>query len=197
MPLAPVIPSWLDREPTAPLFSAPPLPSAVYSLNVPVPSAVGRLAGEVARDLPRAVERPRGEHTLVVKRLGTGGYDAYHAVEARVREELIGQPPFAVRVTGIDLFEEATSGTSPVVYLAVESPGLLALHETLCERFGAIEGIEGDDSTPHVTVARGGSLDAAKRVCEREVEPVEWTVDALSFLDADRGTEAGRVSLPA
>lgn len=169
----------------------------MYSLNVPVPSEVARLAGELARDLPGAAERSRGRHTLVVKRLGTGGYESYHAMEARVREFLTGQPPFAASVTGVDMFEEATSGTSPVIYLTVESQGLWDLHERLCEEFGALEGLEGEDYDPHVTIARGGSMEFAERLCDRDVEPIEWTVEDLSFLDAKRAHEAGRISLPA
>lgn len=173
------------------------LSTVVFSLNVPVPSDVARLASDLAREIPGAEERSRGRHTLVVKRLGTGGYESYHANEARVRELLTGQPPFAASVTGIDIFEEATSGNSPVIYLTVESPGLWDLHERLCEEFGALEGLEGEDYDPHVTIARGGPMDAARRMCDREVDPIEWTVDALSFLDAERGHEASRISLPA
>lgn len=169
----------------------------MYSLNVPVPSDVARLAGDLSREIPGAAKRSRGRHTLVVKRLGTGGYESYHAVEARVRELLVGQPTFAASVTGIDIFEEATSGTSPVIYLVVESPGLWDLHERLCEEFGALEGLEGEEYDPHVTIARGGSMERARRMCDREIEPIEWTVEALSFLDAERAHEAGRISLPA
>lgn len=184
-------------RPTAPLFRVRSLTPPVYSLNVPVPPAVSRLAGEVARDLPAARERSRGRHTLVVKRLGTGDRETYHAIEARAREALRGQPPFAAGVTGLDLFEEATTGTSPVVYLTVESPGLYSLHRDLCTHFDPVDDVEGDDYTPHVTVARGGSREDAERACERSIDPIEWTVDALTFLDAERGNEAGRVSLPA
>lgn len=183
--------------PTGPLLAADTVSTDVYSLNVPVPSDVARTAGRLARDLPAATERPRGEHTLVAKRLGTGGYERYHAVEARVRELLAGQAPFRVRVAGVDAFERATSGTSPVVYLTVESPELHALHELLCDHFDPVADVEGTDYTPHVTVARGGSMAAAERLCEQSVDPIEWTVDELSFLDAERGAEAGRVSLPA
>lgn len=189
--------SVVHGGPITRFFSRDYLPADVYSLNVPVPSEVARLAGEMARHLPGAAERSRGRHTLVAKRLGTGGYETYHAMEARVREFLTGQPAFEASVTGIDMFPEATSGTSPVVYLVVESPGLWEMHERLCEEFGALEGLEGDDYDPHVTIARGGSMASARRLCDREIEPVEWTVDALSFLDAERGHEAGRISLPA
>ncbi|MFC7018420.1 MULTISPECIES: 2'-5' RNA ligase family protein [Haloarcula] len=169
----------------------------MYSLNVSIPAAVTRRASELARELPRARARPRGEHTLVIKRLGGGDHTAYARLEGRARDALRGTAPFQVRVTGIEQFETAVTGPSPVVYLAVESPGLLALHERLCESFEAIDGLEGDDYTPHVTVARGGDRAAADRLVAREIDPVEWTVEELVFQDAERGQSVSRVSLPA
>lgn len=169
----------------------------MYSLNVPVPSDVARLAGELSRDLPGAQKRSRGRHTLVVKRLGNGGYESYHAIEARVRELLVGQPTFAAGVTGVDVFEDVPNGNSPVIYLTVESPGLWDLHERLCEEFGAIDGLEGTAYDPHVTIARGGSMERARSLCDRDLDRIEWTVEDLSFLDAKRAHEAGRISLPA
>ena len=169
----------------------------MYSLNVPLPSAVTSLAGRLARDLPRARARPRGEHTLVVKRLGDGDHAAYARLEARAREALRGTAPFEVRVTGVEQFETAATGPSPVVYLAVESPGLRALHERLCEAFDAFDGMEGDDYVPHVTIARGGEPAAAERLLKRDIEPAEWAVDKLTFFDAERGQSVSRVSLPA
>lgn len=169
----------------------------MYSLNVPLPSSMTRLAGRLARDLPRARARPRGEHTLVVKRLGDGDHAAYARLEARAREAVAGTAPFEARVTGIDCFETAVTGPSPVVYLAVESPELRALHERLCGEFDAVEGMEGDAYVPHVTIARGGDPAAARRLVERDVEPVEWAVEELVCFDADRGQWVSRLSLPA
>lgn len=169
----------------------------MYSLNVPLPSEITTLAADLATELPLAEERGRGEHTLVAKRLGSGDHAAYARLEAQARDSLHGQPTFEAAVTGIEQFETAATGPSPVVYLAVESPGLLALHERLCERFDAVAGVEGGDYVPHVTIARGGDADAARRLVEREIEPVRWSVEALAFFDADRGQEVSRVSLPA
>lgn len=169
----------------------------MYSLNVPLPSAVTSLAGRLARELPLARARPRGEHTLVAKRLGGGDHAAYARLEARAREAMRGTDPFGVRVTGVEQFETAATGASPVVYLAVESRGLLTLHERLCASFDAVEGMEGDDYVPHVTVARGGEAVAARQLVDRAIEPVEWTVEELAFFDAERGQSVSRVSLPA
>lgn len=169
----------------------------MYSLNVPVPSGVGALAVDIARDLPRARPRQRGEHTLGVKRLSTGTHDSYSHIEARAREVVAGQPPFEVRVTHLDWFPEAVTGPSPVVYLAVESPELHRLHDRLAEIFPPLSDIEGDGYTPHVTVARGGDRETARRVIDRDIDPIDWTVTELLFWDAERGQPVSTVSLPA
>jgi len=164
----------------------------VYSLNVPVPGDIARLAADVARDLPGASARSRGEHTLVVKRLGGGSYGR---LEARVRELLAGQPPFGIRVAAVEYFADAPTGSSPVVYLAVESPELVALHRRLADAFDPVGGIEGEAYVPHVTVARGGSLAAAKRAAG-PVDPLSWTVSELCLWDGTRAEPVSRVSLP-
>lgn len=170
----------------------------MYSLNVPVPAQVAALASDIARDLPEARARCRGEHTLCVKRLdGNGETAGYSHLEARAREALAGQPPFEVRVTALEYFTEAITGSTPVVYLAVESPELRRLHDRLAEVFQPVEGIEGAGYTPHVTVARGGSLAAAERIIDRTVEPITWTVSELSFWDASHHQPVSTVALPA
>ena len=169
----------------------------MYSLNVPLPSAVTALAGRLAREWPTATPRGRGDHTLVAKRLGEGDHAAYGRLESKARETLRGQAAFEARISGVEQFETAATGPSPVVYLAVESPGLVALHERLCERFDPVDGVEGAEYVPHVTVARGGDATAARRLTERAIDPVEWTVDSLAFYDAQRGQTASTLSLPA
>lgn len=169
----------------------------VYSLNVPVPGRVAARASSIARDLPEARARCRGEHTLCVKRLDDIGTDrTYSRLEARAREALAGQPAFEVAVTGVAYFEEAVTGSTPVVYLVVESPELRRLHERMARVFQPVESIEGEEYTPHVTVARGGSLDAARRVTDRWVEPIKWSVTELSFWDAACHRTVSTVSLP-
>jgi len=169
----------------------------VYSLNVPLPSSVARLAGQLARQLPRAQARQRDEHTLVCKRLGGGDHAAFARLEARARDTLRGTDPFDVQITGVDWFEAAATGPSPVVYLAVESPRLVALHDRLCEEFEPIEGIEGEAYVPHVTIARGGERAAARRLAERSIDPLSWPVEELVCFDSERGQPASRLSLPA
>lgn len=159
----------------------------VYSLNAPVPPAVARLASGLASQLRTADARTR--HTLMVKRLGDG---RFAETAQRAREALAGAPACEARVTGVGCFETPPDGRGPVVYLAVESPGLLVIHTRLCEAFDPVEGVEGDEYVPHITIARRGD---APRLAGREVEPVTWTVDRLEFWDADHREVVESVSL--
>ncbi|MFB6083978.1 MAG: 2'-5' RNA ligase family protein [Halorientalis sp.] len=169
----------------------------MYSLNVPVPSSVAALASRLATELPTARVRSRGRHTLGVKRLGGEGPGEYPRLEARTREALAGTEPFDVRITGVEVFEQAPVGSSPVVHLAVESEPLRDLHADLCEVFEPVDEIEGEGYSPHVTIARGGDLSAARRMAQREIDTIEWTVDELVFWDSERIKQVSGVSLPA
>ena len=169
----------------------------MYSLNVPVPAAVARLASDLARELPDARARVRGEHTLLLKRLRAGTDTPYSQLEARARDVLRGQAPFELRVPEVGLFREAASGPSPVVYLAVESPELHGVHRTLATAFDPVEEVEGENYVPHVTIARGGSPDRAERLAGRSIEPITWTATELVFWDAEREQPVSRLSLPA
>ena len=159
-----------------------------YSCNVPVPTEVSRLARGLASEAFEAT--PRVRHTLVAKRLGDGDPGP---LARRVREAIAGLPPFAARVTEVDVFYDPPMGEGPVAYLAVESPGLHRLHGALCERFDPGGDSEGDDYVPHVTVARGGDAD---RLVGRAVD-VEWTVERVFVWSADYGERVERISLPA
>ncbi|PSP69045.1 phosphoesterase, partial [Halobacteriales archaeon QH_6_68_27] len=44
---------------------------------------------------------------------------------------------------------------------------------------------------------RGGDPERAAAVCDREIDPVEWTVDELQVYDAERDQRVSRLSLPA
>ncbi|MFB6193877.1 MAG: 2'-5' RNA ligase family protein [Halobaculum sp.] len=155
-----------------------------YSLNVPVPPAVRRLASRLEPALTpfRSI---RDRPTLVVKRFD--GDRSRGVIESLLREELAGVTPFRVRVTGVDAFTDPPTGTAPVVYLTVESRGLRRLHDRLVERVGAVADVEGPGYTPHVTLARGlddgpDSVDRTATVLrrlEREFEPAVWTADEL------------------
>jgi hypothetical protein len=170
---------------------------------------VARLAAGLASECRTADVRTK--HSMVVKRLPedagpdgrgpSGGHGPSGGREPNVRafarearEALAGLGPFAVRVTGVESFDRPTSGTGPVVYLAVESPGIREAHRRLCERFDPLPGLEGEDYVPHVTIARRGD---AGRLVGREIDPVEWTVERLVVWDAHRRLEVETVSLPA
>ncbi|WP_117593734.1 2'-5' RNA ligase family protein [Haloprofundus halophilus] len=162
-----------------------------YSLNVPVPGSVQRLADELYPRLT-AFETIRDRHTLVVKRFENQSYDR---LRETLRLPLANEPTFEARVTGIDAFERPTRGDGPVVYLVVDSPGLLALHDRLVDRFDAIAGLEGDDYVPHVTLARGGSPSAVDALRNAEFDPVTWTVSELDVWSAEYREVVGTVPL--
>ncbi len=159
----------------------------MYSLNAPVPASVARLASGLAADLLEAAVREH--HTLVVKRFGD---DDPGALADRVREVVAGTDPFPARATGVEVFDDPPSGTAPVAYLRVDSPGLQALHRRLCDRFEPLDGLEGDDYVPHVTVARGGDAD---RLDGRDAE-VAWTVDRLLVWAGTYGEPVESIALP-
>jgi 2'-5' RNA ligase len=139
-----------------------------------------------------AFDTVRERHTLVAKRLGD---DSLDRLRERLRLPLRDVSPFEARVTGLDFFERPTKGTGPVVYLAVESPGLLALHDSLCETFDPLDGLEGDDYVPHVTLARGGSVADAEALCDLAIDPVTWTVSELDLWSAEFRESAATLRL--
>ncbi|WP_135853371.1 2'-5' RNA ligase family protein [Halorussus salinus] len=170
----------------------------MYSLNVPVPGEVERLAEELRPQL-LDFDTIRERHGLLCKRLGDEPPGGIARLREQVRTRLAGAPAFEARVTGIDCFEHPPLGEGPVVYLAVESPGLKRVHERLVGDFSAVEEFEGDDYVPHVTLARGGGVAAertARRLADREIEPVTWTVNRLALWDATYDEEVATFSLP-
>jgi len=172
----------------------------VFSLNVPLPGRVGRLAADLHPELSR-FERIRDRHTLVAKRFDTDldpDADSLPRLRERLRPLLreAAPGPLDLRITGLDCFADPPRGTGPVLYLAVESPGLASLHRRLCDSFGVVAGIEGDDYVPHVTLARGGRIEDARDVVERrEIDPVSWTADELRVWDSRYREAAARIPL--
>ena len=174
----------------------------MFSLNVPVPGQVRRLAGDLHPELAR-FDRIRERHSLLAKRFDTGlddDADSLPRLRERLRPTLRGSSHAAgglgLRVTGLDYFETPPHGPGPVVYLTVESPDLRALHRRLCDAFGTVAGMEGDDYVPHVTLARGGSVaDAADLVDRRVVDPVEWTAGEVRIHDSRYREDAARLPL--
>jgi 2'-5' RNA ligase len=162
----------------------------VDSLNVPVPGRVRRLAADLHPELV-AFDWVRERHGLLCKRF------EQPPDEVALRDALAGTPAFEAAVTGIDYFTDPPNGSAPVVYLTVESPGLVRLHERLAERFGAVPGLEGSGYEPHVTLARDGDVADAERLAAREIEPVTWTVSRIERFDAEYREGIGSVPLPA
>jgi len=168
----------------------------VFSLNVPVPGRVKALAGELYPELV-AFDSVREDHSCLLKRLETGPDPQVPRLQQRAHRALEGAPAVEAAITGVDFFTDPPLGSAPVVYLAVESPGLESIHLDLTETFDPVEGLEGEDYVPHVTLARGGDLAAASRLAERELDPIRFTISELEFVDGRYRLPVSRVSLPA
>lgn len=174
----------------------------MYSVNVPVPDAVHDVMDDLRPLLtPFERVRERRSRSLVVKRLPADDRREYRAAERAARDALQGAPAFECRVARTAVFEDPPSGTSPVVYLDVESPGLHRVHEMLLSAFDPVPGMEGEDYAPHVTLARQlsgfGRERALDGVLGADVDEVTWTVEELEFRDATHGERVGSLSLPA
>ncbi|MFC7213621.1 2'-5' RNA ligase family protein [Saliphagus sp. GCM10025334] len=166
----------------------------MYSVNVPVPGRVRALAADLYPSLV-GFETVRDDHSLLLKRLGDA--PQVDRLQHRAHRALEGAPAVEAAITGIDYFAEPPLGSAPVVYLAVESPGLEQIHRDLAEVFDPVEGLEGPDYVPHVTLARGGDLETARRLADREIDRVTWTVSELEFFDGQYRLPVSRISLPA
>jgi len=172
----------------------------LFSLNVPLPPGVPRLAAELRPELA-AFDRVRERHTLVCKRFDEadlpdrGRERTVAELRSELRPLLRASDAFEVRIDSIDAFEEPATGPAPVVYLAVESPPLVRLHRRLCRAFGAVERIEGDDYVPHVTLARGGDPGAAAALRDRSIETIRWRVGELLVWDPEYREPAARLEL--
>lgn len=169
----------------------------MYSVNVPVPSAVH----DLARDLRPALTgfqriRERHRQTLLLKRLPAADRREYIQMERRARQALAGAPAVEAQITGLDVFDDPPDGSAPVLYLEVESPGLQQLHGRLVDEFGAVgEVLEGDEYEPHVTLARGDGPDLDP-LLSREFDPITWTVEELIFYDAEYYERISGLPLP-
>ncbi|WP_313692576.1 2'-5' RNA ligase family protein [Halorarum halobium] len=156
----------------------------MFSLNVPVPPAARRIAADVAPELT-AFRTVRKRPTIVVKRFGDDR--SLNRLREQLRPTLADVRPFAARITGVETFDNPPNGDSPVVYLAVEGEGLRDVHERVVREFGAVEGLEGDEYDPHVTLARGVAEDrdsaeaAVERLRARGLESEPWTVSELGI----------------
>lgn len=169
----------------------------MYSLNVPVPPAVRDFAEELRPALVgfERIREPR-THTLVLKRLPAADRREYLEDERRARGALTGAPAVEARIAELGVFWEPPNGPGPVLYLAVESPGLIDLHERLVEELDAVAEMEGEAYTPHVTLARGGDRSTIEGLLSRDIDPIRFTVTELAFYDGRHGERIDTISLP-
>ncbi len=162
------------------------------SLNAPVPTPVRRVVSDLRPRLTR-FHSVREDLTLVVKRMAE--LDAGpHRLRERLRHLLDGVEPIQANVDGLGVFRDPPTGQAPVVYLTVQSPGLIRLHQQLCESFGAVDGLEGDQYVPHITVARGGPSDLGELLAT-DIPAVAWTIDELTVWSREYRAAVLRVPL--
>lgn len=170
----------------------------MFSLNVPVPGAVHQLIDSLHPQLVGCGQL-RTEHTLVVKRFEANGRDPtaqLSRLQEQLRPVLSETPAVEAQVSEVQTFDQPARGEGPVVYLAVESPGIQQIHQQLVDAFGAVAGLEGDEYVPHITLARGGSPETIAQLQAAEFEPVSWTVSELVIWDSRYGEPARRYGLP-
>lgn len=164
----------------------------MVSLNLPVPGAVRREI-EALRPQLSAFDSVSETPTLVLKRFD--GSRSTHVIESEVRLAVADTRPFDVRLSGLDTFEDPVAGPGPVLYFAIKSRGLEALHRRLVDQFGAVDGLEGAEYVPHITVARGGTVDGLAELTEQSIERVAWTVSELWVWDPRQGDRRARIEL--
>ncbi len=184
-----------DQRQTDGFIDRAPCLWCVFSLNVPVPPAISREL-ESRRPLLAGAANVRDRRTLVVKRLPASDWDEFVAVEREVRRALADWPRFGVATAGLGCFRSPPAGSAPVVYLAIESPGLQRLHEHLVDILEMVPGIEGPDYVPHITLARGdGALTVLEQLREIGIADHEWEVDRLTFWNSRRQASIGDLHL--
>ena len=178
----------------------------MFSLNVPLPNRISRLTTTLHADL-LSFDSRRDHQTLVLKRFESphGGQASTNISLPVLREQLrpvLTSPntpnQIELSVTGTNFFENPPGGAAPVVYLVVESQSLMTLHAQLCNSFTTTDDLEGDEYTPHITLARGGdTADATRFIEHQSIDPVTWTVDSLQIWDSRYRETAAQISLSA
>ncbi len=168
----------------------------MYSLNAPAPSAVDTIF-ERFRESLQAFDVVRTSPTLLVKRFGPRSLADLSTLEGSLDDALSGWGPIEARANEIDAFLDPPDGPAPVVYLAIDSPGLEALHRHLVAEFGVgPEVIEGDQYVPHITLARGGHRTDLRSLTSASIDPIRWTIEELHLRDVTYDQPARQFHLP-
>lgn len=167
----------------------------LLSVNVPIGGEVKRVISELHPELV-SFDQVRDRHTLLCKRFDRDAVGSIDQLENELRMTLRGTQPFGVQIDGIGTFLEPVSGSAPVVYLTVKSAELTRVHLALTDAFESVPGLEGTAYVPHITIARGGSEEAAKALANRDIGPISWTVNEIWLWDGKFGERIRSISLP-
>ncbi|MFB6188052.1 MAG: 2'-5' RNA ligase family protein, partial [Halobacteriaceae archaeon] len=164
-----------------------------FSLNIPV---AGEVKQETNQFTPYLTDFEVRDHfTFVIKRFQEDR-DRIDQIQKRTRHALSGMSPFSVKITGIDCFRNPPKGDGTVVYFAVESSQLLDIHKQLCDEFGIVQPLEGDEYSPHITIARGNNEKTIETLLSQSIKPITWQVNHLEFFDPVKQELLGQVGLP-
>ena len=162
----------------------------MWSLNVSIPQNIVRAIEEITLGV-KGWEEICEEPTLVIKRFEKKDLDGH--VKSEIRFLLENVEPFGIEIGNLERFDVAERGSSPVLYLEVKSPEVKALHENLVDVFGSVEGIEGENYIPHITIARGGSgdyIEFSGLSCD-----TGWIVEMLEFWDRGERKKRSKIIL--
>ncbi len=161
----------------------------MWSLNAMIPRKITEMIHSFGPEL-NGWEDINKDHTLVIKRFQE--INSRDNFESEMRLLLEKTDPFEIRIGDIDIFSSVPKGSSPVLYIEIESRDLVKIHEKLINVFGVVEGLEGKDYIPHITIARGH-----KNGFERFEKNLDATgiVKVLEFWDREKYKSKDRIFL--
>jgi RNA 2',3'-cyclic 3'-phosphodiesterase len=171
------------------LVSRPPGKFGLYFLVFPDAPAAARIETLThhCRSEYGLYGKPRPRSILHVSLLNLGLYDdlnspKFAALEVSDAAEQVRATPFTVAFNCVQSFSHP-DGRYPLVLRGDDGiVGLEKLYQCLCTSMRMVGFKTRADFTPHVTLIYGH-----RRICERSIEPISWTVREFSLVLSLRG----------
>ena len=161
----------------------------MWSLNAMIPRKIAEMIHSFGPEL-NGWEEINTDHTLVIKRFQET--NLREGFESEMRLLLEKTDAFEIRIKGMDIFSSVPKGSSPVLYIEIESKDLRKIHGELIDVFGVVEGLEGKDYIPHITFARGHKDGLEK--FEKNLDATD-IVRVLEFWDREKYKSRGKIFL--
>lgn len=156
------------------LFCALPLPEEASA-------AVSRWTGELKRDMSFRKWVHHQDYHITVQFLGDTDISVIPAIHAALREAVLDQPPFQLKLNGAGVFGQPASPRVLWAGIEGEIGKLNMLHKRITEAMAPLGFIpEERPYKPHITAARkytGGILPAG--LLDQGPEPVGWKADSI------------------